>query len=107
MEANESAPTDANTTVASPAAQNNIAALDEVPSGDESDAEEQRDVLAKEDLLPLIINQLADFGYGNLAMAIQQHTETPGPIEPSSRLAELCYIALHGQGRYWDGDVNV
>ncbi|KAI8057016.1 WD40-repeat-containing domain protein [Syncephalis plumigaleata] len=62
---------------------------------DSSSSHNQPRSLSNDKLLPLIINQLAEMGYGNLAMVIQQHTETPGPVEPSNRLAELCYTALY------------
>lgn len=46
-----------------------------------------------------VASQLAEFGFGNLAMVVQQHTDTPGPLEPSHRLAQLCYQAVHLTGK--------
>ncbi|RKP13954.1 WD40-repeat-containing domain protein [Piptocephalis cylindrospora] len=46
--------------------------------------------LPKEEMLKLMIGQLAEYGHNDLAMVLQEHTKTFGALEPTSKLASLC-----------------
>ncbi|KAG0294107.1 cleavage stimulation factor, 3' pre-RNA, subunit 1 [Linnemannia gamsii] len=49
--------------------------------------------MRQEDVLPLIVSQLAEYGYAQLAQVVAEQTHTSVTIKPSSRLSEMLYIA--------------
>ncbi|KAF9083957.1 cleavage stimulation factor, 3' pre-RNA, subunit 1 [Mortierella sp. AD031] len=49
--------------------------------------------MRQEDVLPLIVSQLAEYGYAQLAQVVAEQTHTSVTIKPSPRLSELLFIA--------------
>ncbi|KAF9917758.1 cleavage stimulation factor, 3' pre-RNA, subunit 1 [Linnemannia zychae] len=49
--------------------------------------------MRQEEVLPLIVSQLAEYGYAQLAQVVAEQTHTQVSIKPSPRLSELLYIA--------------
>ncbi|KAF9899850.1 cleavage stimulation factor, 3' pre-RNA, subunit 1 [Linnemannia zychae] len=49
--------------------------------------------MRQEDVLPLIVSQLAEYGYAQLAQVVADQTHTSVTIKPSSRLSEMLFIA--------------
>ncbi|KAG0204691.1 hypothetical protein BGX28_003440 [Mortierella sp. GBA30] len=49
--------------------------------------------MRQEDVIPLIVSQLAEYGYAQLAQVVAEQTHTSASIKPSSRLSEMLYVA--------------
>ncbi|KAF9177033.1 hypothetical protein BGZ51_009159, partial [Haplosporangium sp. Z 767] len=49
--------------------------------------------MRQEEVIPLIVSQLAEYGYAQLAQVVAEQTHTSVSIKPSSRLSEMLYIA--------------
>ncbi|KAG0066639.1 cleavage stimulation factor, 3' pre-RNA, subunit 1 [Linnemannia elongata] len=49
--------------------------------------------MRQEDVLPLIVSQLAEYGYAQLAQVVAEQTHTAVTIKPSPRLSEMLFIA--------------
>ncbi|KAF9156867.1 cleavage stimulation factor, 3' pre-RNA, subunit 1 [Linnemannia schmuckeri] len=49
--------------------------------------------MRQEDVLPLIVSQLAEYGYAQLAQVVAEQTHTSVTIKPSPRLSEMLFIA--------------
>ncbi|KAK9709170.1 hypothetical protein K7432_009212 [Basidiobolus ranarum] len=63
-------------------------------------------VLPREEVIPLIISQLSEYGYANLASVIAEHTNTPSSLSPSARLAELCYMGVKSEEEGEDMEIG-
>ncbi|KAI1296072.1 hypothetical protein EDD11_007599 [Mortierella claussenii] len=49
--------------------------------------------MRQEEVIPLIVSQLAEYGYAQLAVMVAEQTHTQVSIKPSSQLSEMLYIA--------------
>ncbi|KAG0375384.1 cleavage stimulation factor, 3' pre-RNA, subunit 1, partial [Mortierella sp. AD032] len=49
--------------------------------------------MRQEDVLPLIVSQLAEYGFAQLAQVVAEQTHTSVTIKPSPRLSEMLFIA--------------
>ncbi|KAG0090208.1 hypothetical protein BGZ93_004390 [Podila epicladia] len=49
--------------------------------------------MRQEEVMPLIIGQLAEYGYSQLALVVAEQTHSSTSIKPSARLSELLFIA--------------
>ncbi|KAF8947300.1 cleavage stimulation factor, 3' pre-RNA, subunit 1 [Haplosporangium gracile] len=49
--------------------------------------------MRQEDVLPLIVSQLAEYGYAQLAQVVAEQTHSSVTIKPSPRLSEMLFIA--------------
>ncbi|KAF9428743.1 hypothetical protein BGZ94_001238 [Podila epigama] len=54
--------------------------------------------MRQEDVIPLIIGQLAEYGYSQLAQIVAEQTHSDVSIKPNARLSELLYIAHEESG---------
>ncbi|KAI8850853.1 hypothetical protein BC829DRAFT_388464 [Chytridium lagenaria] len=59
-------------------------------------------VLAKDEILRLIVNQLQDYGFNSISQVVAEACGVSYNFSPSSRLAELCAAATYGES----GDVG-
>ncbi|TPX38043.1 hypothetical protein SmJEL517_g00048 [Synchytrium microbalum] len=57
------------------------------------------DAMSKEQVIPLIINQLQSYGLSSLAQVIAEATNTAFSFAPSDRLSQLCSLAVRTEDR--------